>query len=92
MTEKTRVLRRMREIGEDVYNAKARIKAGDSQTRRRLRERCEDEGADFDDMMARDDMAEAVAKREAAELMALEASDGMRRAVEEMTTEASFEG
>jgi hypothetical protein len=67
---KSKTLNAMRQVGENVYAAKARIKAGDSQTRAALRERCEEEGVDYDEALLRDDIAEIVAKGEAAELEA----------------------
>jgi hypothetical protein len=89
----TERLRRMREIGEYVYARKAEIRAGNSATRARLRDQLAESEADLDpvDRLSVDDalavnpeLAEAVAKGEAAELAVCESLDEMRRAIEEL--------
>ena len=88
----------MREMGERIYQAKARIMAGESESRALLRKMLarlaeDDVNAgvdpdDFDDLLARNDrLATTLIAAEECELQGWVLLDEMRRVIEEMTSD-----
>jgi len=84
--KRTRRLAGLRQVGERIYAAKARIQAGDSAARRCLRACMPNQDIDLEKVLNYDEqLAAMVATSEALELESFDLIDRMRRVVERST-------